>query len=338
MATSPEEHTQDQSDFADAYNNDVAKRPEPTEDEAFGLTPEAEPAVEAAEPSAEAAAESGAEGAAGDDMAGAAPAVVIAIEPAAEDNADAIDAEAGADTMSDKDIQRQKSWEGRLKAKEKELQAREDAMNAPATPEAAAPGEAPAEEVAEPQVTEAIEEAVAKVESGEMTADQAMATLTEDFGPDFTKMLHVLISAKASEIAGEVAGKTADEKVAGVSGKMDTLVADINDDKARGHFEALSDVHPDFLEVGGSPEFKEYVDALDETQKADAEQVIERGSARQIIKLLSAFKTSKTTDPKADADRDDAMSAAEGVRSSGGIKIPDKPSESQGYEEAWKEY
>lgn len=335
MAT-PEEFKQDQSDFADAYNNDVAKRPEQTEDEAFGLTPEAEPEVEAAEPSAEAAAETGAEGAAGDDMAGAAPAVVIAVEPAAEDNADAMVADdAGDDTMSDKDIQRQKSWEGRLKAKEKELQAREDAMNAPATQEA---GETPVEEVAEPQVTEAIEEAVAKVESGEMTADQAMATLTEDFGPDFTKMLHVLISAKASEIAGEVAGKTADEKVAGVSGKMDTLVADINDDKARGHFEALSDVHPDFLEVGGSPEFKEYVDALDETQKADAEQVIERGSARQIIKLLSTFKKSKEADPKGDAENDEAMSAAEGVRSSGGIKIPDKPSESQGYEEAWKEY
>lgn len=329
MATSPEKAQQDQQDFASAYNEEQSAAPQQTEDEAFGIGPEvhetlAEEVTEEA-PQDASAAEAGAEGQAGNDAQGSAPALVV-IEPGATESGD-------AQEEDPKDIQRQKSWEGRLKAKEAELKAREEALNAPAetTQEPMEPGETMAEEAAEPAVTEKIEETVEKVASGEMTADEAMASLSQDFGEDFTKMLSLLIESKASEIAG----KTADERVSKVGGQLDSIVSEIVDDKSRMHYESISEAHPDFEEVAGSPEFKEYIDAMDETAKASAMQVIEQGSWRQIVKLLSAFKDAGKQPEQQD---ESSMDAAEGVRSKGALQIPDKPSNSKAYEESWADF
>jgi len=312
MAT-PESVQQDQEDFAAAFAGDEPQKQEMSEDETFGLTEEpAEEQVE--EPAADAEAGTEVEG----DM--GAPAVVVAIEPVAEEEG----------PTDPKEIQRQKSWEGRLKAREAELKAREDALKqSPA--EMSEPGETPAKEAAEPGVTEAVEEAVAAVESGELTIDQAMKTLANDFGEDFTKMLGVLIESKAAEIAG----KAADERFGKVKGEMDGLVNEIVSDKAKSHYESIADAHPDFMDVAASPEFKGWVDGLDETQKAQAMQTIENGSARQIVKLLNGYKQANTkVDPPAE---DPAMDAAEGVRSKG-LKIPEKPAQSDDYAAAWDNF
>ena len=321
MATSPEENQQDQDEFAAAFAGADPVKTEMTEDEAFGLGPmEEEPEMIEAEDDESGVdmGESASAGAAGDDMAGAAPSITIAVEPGAEDNAN-------TEPMDAKEMQRQKSWEGRLKAREAELAAREKALSMHA-----GEGETMAEDAAEPDSTEAMEEAVAKVESGELTFDQAMATLSNDFGEDFTKMLGVLIEAKA----GEIAGKTADERVSKVSQQMDGLVGELVDDKARTHFESISDAHPDFMDVAESPEFKEYISAMDETQRAAAEQTIANGSARNIIKLLGNFKAAGA---KAEPVDEESMDAAEGVRSSG-LKIPNKPAASEDYEAAWDSF
>ena len=247
-----------------------------------------------------------------------APAIVIAVEPTATENDGATD-----EPTDPKDIQRQKSWEGRLKAREAELKAREDALKSPSEP-----GETQAQESTEPAVTEAVEEAAAAVESGQMTVDQAMAALANDFGDDFTKMLGVLIETKASEIAG----KTADERMGQVKGEMDGLVNELVQDKAKSHYESISDAHPDFMDVAASPEFRSYVEGLDETQQAQAMKVIESGSARQIVKLLGDYKSTLNK-----VDQEPAMDAAEGVRSKG-MKIPEKPAQSDDYAEAWSQF
>ena len=344
MATTPQESQQDQTDFGAAFGEDQAKRPEQTEDEAFGLAADAQspsapedheaPAEDPAETSA---GESGGEGQAGGDSGNAAPAVAIVVEPGAEDNSSV----ASDDTaMSDKDKQREKSWEGRLKAREAELKAREDALAgkdaAPAaaeTPaEMSAEGTTPAEEAAESPQTEALEDAVEKVSSGELTVEQAMKTLSQDFGEDFTKMLGVLIDAKASEIAG----RTADEKVSGVSKTIDGIVGELKNEREQKHFETIADAHPDFKEVAASPEFKEYIDKLPATEKEAALATIGTGSARSINQLLTSFKAGN--EPVANATPDDAgIDAAEGVRSRG-LKIPDQPVDSQDYEDAWDKF
>lgn len=343
MATTPEQSKQNQEDFAAAFNGEEPVRPQKSEDEEFGLSEEPGPTEEevmeadggadeatesAQEAAAESTAESAADGQAGNDEQGAAPAIVIAVEPGSE----AMD-----EPTDPKDVQRAKSWEGRLKAREEELKAREEALKAREGAQHNEAAEPAADEAAEPAVVEALEDAADKVESGEMTAEQAMQTLTLDLGPEFTKMLSVLIEAKA----GEIAGKLADEKMGQVNQKLDGIVGEIVDDKARQHFESIADAHPDFMDVAKSPEFKAYIDAMDETAKADAMQTIEAGSSRQIIKLLNGFKDAakpqeQAEQPPAEVD-ESAMDAAEGVRSSG-LKLPEKPAAAQDYEEAWNQF
>lgn len=328
MATTPEDSKQDQDDFAAAFAGDEPAKTEMSEDEAFGLT---DPMDEGDEPemmevdeeAGEADSDEAQTASGGGDMAGTDPAIVIAIEPGADDNAGAED-----EPTDPKELQRQKSWEGRLKAREAELKAREEALSQGAPAEMSVePGEP-----AEAPMAEAVEEAAEKVESGELTVDQAMATLANDFGPEFTRMLGVLIEAKA----GEIAGKTADERVSKVSSQIDGLVGEIVDDKARNHFESISEAHPDFMDVAESPEFKDYVDGMDETKRAAAMQTIESGSARNIIKLLSTYKDSKSGG-KLDPVQESSMDAAEGVRS-GGLKLPEKPSISEDYADAWDKF
>lgn len=326
MSTTNETMQQDQEDFAAAFAGPDEVKPEQTEDEAFGLGPVEEP-EEVAESVAEEvpaepeAAESGSAGDAGDDAQGAAPAVVVAIEPSENSN---------AEPQDEKDLQRQKSWEGRLKAREAELKAREEAIAA-----REGDGEATAESVAEePGAAAALENAAEQVESGELTIEQALKGLSNDFGEDFTKMLGVLIKAQASEIAS----KTADERVGEVHHKMDGLVGEISEDRARSHFESISDAHPDFMDVAQAPEFKEFIGAMDETQQARANAVIERGTAREIIKLISSYKAAaKPAEPQADPEQEAALDDAEGVRTSG-LKLPEKPAISDDYSEAWDQF
>lgn len=317
MATSEQALDESQA-FADAFGADEAPQTEMSEDEAFGITPEVAEPEEAAEPVQEPAGEEVADPTATDGAESgtdAEPAVAVVIAPEAEEG-----------PTDPKEIQRQKSWEGRLKAKEAELKAREDALAKTAEVE---PGEGAAHESDETPTAEAVEDVAEKVESGELTLDQAVATLGNDFGPEFTKMLGVLIESKAREIAGSLA----DEKVGAVRGEFDGLVNEIVEDKKRSHMELISDAHPDFIEVAGSPEFKAFVEALPGSEQEMAKQVIESGTARQINKLLSTFKSAKTAEP----EDTQAMDDAEGVRSSG-LKIPEKPKMADSYEDAWSEF
>lgn len=346
MATK-DTNQQEQDEFSASFDHDIQPT-EVSENEAFGIqddapdgteTPDAEsPAEDAAEGGVEEPGEATpgeVEAAEASGEPGVAPSVAIVIEPGAEDGGDV-----GAEDVPDpKDVQREKSWEGRLKAKEAELKAREDALAAksgePAS-EPNEPGETAAQESAEPAVTEAMEDAMEKVDSGELTFEQALATLSNDFGPDFTKMLSVMIDARASEIAG----KTAEEKVSKVAKAQDDLVHEIVSDKERAHFKSISSAHPDFMEVGASPEFKAYVESLPGTEQEQALNVINGGSADQINSLLSGYKQSiaqgdKPSEP--DPVDEKSISAAEGVRSAG-IKIPERPAPAQDYEDAWNSF
>lgn len=329
MAKMTPEQAQMQSDeFAAGYAEDQPKTPEQTDDEAFGLGPvatEAPAATEAAtdmpvDPAAEMAAEV------------VEPAADVQSEPVMATEPPAEPTEPAAPALSPEE-QRMKSWEGRLKAREAELKAREEAMKAGPSE----PGETMAEEVAEPAATEKIEDVVEQVQSGDLTVEQAMKVLASDFGEDFTKMLDVMITSKASEIAG----RTADEKVSGMNGKFDSLVNELVEDKKAEHFGSIEEAHPDFLDIAQSEAFRNWVDAMPATDKEAATNTITGGRARDIIKLLSGYKKSieaPAADTATDTPDEAAMDAAEGVRGKTALKLPEKPKQSSGYEEAWDEF
>jgi len=242
----------------------------------------------------------------------------------------------------DKEMQRLRSWEGRLRAMEAKIKAGAGAdAAAPAQAGDAGEGavgdaiEMVAEGTDNPELSEAAEEVAEAVESGEMTAAQAMKQLAEDFGEDFVRMIEAVATAKAREAGEKVIG----EKVGELNKTVNEIIDDLVDTKAKGHFKAIAEKHPDFNDVGQSPEFKAYIESLPEAERADAQRVVQGGASDEVIKLLDGYKASANKAPsQEDTAADDAMDAAEGVRSSG-LVLPDAPMPaSDDYEGAWKEF
>ena len=359
MATA-EEMKRQSDEFAAAFAEDTPAKPELSEDEAFGLTPE-EPAQEmvqeeAAESVPEAASqpempeEGGesapeqamqeAEAAAEGDSSEGAPAVAVVIAPEADDEGVGEEPE-----MDEKDRQREKTWEGRLRAREAELKAREEALaareKAPMQPaqeaaQEAAEGESPAEESAEAPFEEAAEAVLEKIDAGEKSLDEIEKIIAEDFGDEFANNMKTWMTAKAREVAAQMA----EEKVSAVDQKIEGLREAVSQDRAQNHFEMISDEHPDFMDIASSQEFKDYIEAMPDDQKASAMAVIENGSARKICSLLNTYKASSKQEAQPEPMKDDpAADAAEGVRSSGAaMRLPEQPKKAGGYEEAWDEF
>lgn len=306
--------TDDERAFADAFND--------------GETPAAEPVATEEPGGMEVPAEDGAsDGTATAEGEPPAVAIVVAEEAPAEGEMTAED-----EPTDPKEIQRMKSWEGRMRAREEELARREAALK----------GAAPTEEPAEGAESEAIEQAAEQlaadgdeagadrveqvadqVESGDLTAEQAMKILAEDFGPEFVKMIEVIAGSKAQAAASKVAQEATGQLGQSVQEIIDNIV----DDRARSHFETIAAKHPDFTDVAATPEFNEFVKSY-----PDGEQIAESGSAKDIVKMLDKFKAGQQP-----VEPDPAVDAAEGVRSSG-MRLPEAPSKADGYEDAWSQF
>jgi hypothetical protein len=279
---------QDEQDFGAAYDEDMPQPVEQSEDEAFGLTPPA-------------ASEE-------DDYPNSPEEAMLAEDDAAEMMAEPVAepvAEPAAEPDSAKEVQRLKSWEGRLKAMEAQLK------SSKASPSIDAPSDNDGDESAAPS-----------------SLKDALSALAADFGEDFTKLLLAVIDAKVGQ-ANESVAKSVDE-----------IINDIVDTKAKAHFESIADKHPDFMDIADSPEFGAFLAAQEDAAKA--QQIVDGGSSREIVALLDAFKATQTEAPEqapqqAEQPDDGSMDAAEGVRSTG-MRLPMQPAASSDYADAWNEF
>lgn len=337
-----EDLTSSEAEFASAFNEDVPERAELSEDEAFGIMP--------LQPS-----EDGASDGNSADQGGAAKGGAMTLQPAAGDALQAeADAVAGAaepgeriegdvamqDQPSEEDLQRQRSWEGRLRAREAQLAAKQAELEALAAqlqagqqPVMRADGgevEDALHEAGEGTEVEAMEDAAEQLESGK-PVDAVIQSLRDDFGDDFVSAIESLVQAKAAEIAERMVG----EKVGDVNGAVEALITNLQDRDERAHFSAIAKVHPDFMEVANGEGMGAYLAALPPNERAAAESVIDGGSAEDVIALIDAVKSHGK--PQAAPQDDEAMAAAEGVRSNG-LKIPEKPGKADDYEGAWAEF
>lgn len=205
--------------------------------------------------------------------------------------------------------QRLKSWEGRLKAREKELAKQAESMKHPVQ--------------AQDSVAEQVESAIESIEG--MPEDEAYKALSADFGDDFAKALIKIIDSRS----GAVADRMVKERETAVTGRVDELITEIKNDKVREHFEAIQAAHPDFDDVRKTPEFAAYIE-----QSPELQEIVKSGTTRQSIKLLDDFKKSAQK-PEAQ-EPSQAVAAAEGVRSRG-LRIPEKP-RGDSFESAWNEF
>lgn len=354
MATM-DQMNEDEAAFSAAFNEDQQPSAEPTDDEVFGTgeLPQ-EPAADETEVNSEDA---------GNANEGDAPAVAIVVDgegvkeemqaAGAKDSATAAadqdpvvaieDAPAKQPADMDKEIQRLKSWEGRLKAMEAKLKAAGADTPAEQTEAVSEAIEESAGSADTPADGEMVEQIAEQVEDGQMSVDQAMKQLADDFGDEFVKMIEAIATAKAKEAGGAAAS----EKMGELSKTVDEIIGDIVDTKAKNHFETIADAHPDFNEIGDSEEFKNFIESMPDDKKEEALRVVANGSAKQIVRLLNEFKAAtpaakseeltQAAESIVDEFSDAAMDAAEGVRSSG-MKLPEQPAKSDDYASAWDEF
>ena len=320
----PGQQEAEAQEMADAFGEDVPPPAEKTDDEAFGLTPPDQAGGET--PGADSATVTTEEGS-GEEVppedAGAAPQDAgggdLPSEPDIQAPAD------GEPAMSPEDEQRAKSWEGRLRKREEELAAREAELKAMeerlAGSEAAAEGESAAEEMAEMESPGGDNDD--GMAGGEFESpEQAVAWATENFGPEFVKVIDLIVEARIKNGMGDV-----DSRLSG-------LLQRIEDRDVRDHFREIARAEPNFLAIVKSPEFDDW--RAGHEQADHYAQVMQDGTADDVIAMLQAFNDSQHQVDGTIVDDD----AADGVRGTGaGLVLPEEvQGAADDYLSAFKEF
>lgn len=178
-----------------------------------------------------------------------------------------------------------------------------------------------------------------KREAMDLAADPAklanvLKTMIADYGRDF------VVGAVA--LAGPLIDAKAEGYVNDVNGSLEGLISDIQAAFSGLHKSSIADAHEDFEEIVEGEEFQAWLDGMDDAAKAKAEQVIEGGSAGQVVKLLGQFKDSlKAAEAPKEPTPEDiwAEDAATAVRGSAPVKLPTRApaSDDDEYKRAWAE-
>ena len=160
-----------------------------------------------------------------------------------------------------------------------------------------------------------------KSEAMDLAADPeklnaVLKTMIEDYGREF------VVGAVA--LAAPLIDAKAESYVNDVNGSLESLVSEIQQAFSGMHKASIADAHEDFEEVVEGEEFKKWLDSLDEAEKAKAEQVVESGSAGQVVKLLGKFKDSLKASKEPSPEDVWAEDAATSVRSSAPLSIPSR--------------
>jgi hypothetical protein len=290
-------------EYQDAFNEEAVAKPEVSEDEAFGLMPEEVNGADTPEGDAPAVAiviepEAPAEGEAA--MPEAMPEGEATVTEEAAVEGEPVSQEASEEEVSPEDMQRQKSWEGRLKKREEELKAREAELSAMAEA---------------PETFPAVDD---------VAVEEAKAKLAEDFGEEFVSLIATIATGMAKKIAAE----TAEEKAGNIGKDIEGVIEQIRDVNERAHFERIYDAHEDFVEIANDPDFQAWV-----AEDAERARIVGEGHAREIVQLLNDWKASNAPAEEESGDDD-----TEAVRS-GGLKLPAPgPGMNKDYADAWKEF
>lgn len=259
---------------------------------------------------------------------------------------------------NEKDIQRKKSWEGRLKAEENRLKALAAELEAKGSGAGKEPGEATgdaleavAEQTNDPSLIEAAEDMSQRVEAGEISPEDAMTQLKEDFGEPFVKLIESVATAAASKALDGMR-----KDVDALRGDTEGVIEHLKNSANRMHFEALAREFPDFNEINKSPEFEQFLDAMPPEEKADAERVRAGGDTGEVIALLKKYKAAEggasnepaggmqepgAAEPAAAAavpptvgPSEDEIDNAAGVRG-GGMQLPSEPTGEDDFAAGW---
>jgi hypothetical protein len=223
----------------------------------------------------------------------------------------------GDEQMSPEDMQRKRSWEGRLKKREEEIAAREGAMQP---------------DIGGETISAVMDRAKELRGNGEL--DGLVSQFVEDFGLDTVAVMAIVGGA----LGGKPVSASNDTELAS---KLDELSANVSEAFSRMHEGAIRDAHEDFAEIAASEQFGNWVTGLDEDQQAKVVEALDNGTAGQIIKVLNDYKASltPTSEEPAQEDTSYAEDAAGAVRGSSPLKLPTRAptSPDDEYARAWSQ-
>lgn len=203
---------------------------------------------------------------------------------------------------SPEEVQRRKSWEGRLRKREEELNAKASELEAA---KAALPAPA-SEDIA-----------------------AVVASLNNDFGEDFVSRLLSIIKAEAGTAADAAAGK--------IHGEVEGLAKSIQAALQGMHESAILDAHPDLDDIVSSDAFKQWLSGKDEDKRSSAEAVLQHGMWPQVIRLVQTYKdeTKAPAEPEPAEERDPFDDAPLAPPASVAVRLPDKPVDANDFDAAW---
>lgn len=218
--------------------------------------------------------------------------------------------------MDDKDAQRMRSWEGRLKKREEELSAREAALEGGEGAESTDMQSADAGEQMQAVMARAAEL------RGSPDLDQLVARFVEDFGLDTVAVL-ALVGAKM--VGGQA---PAADSGAELSGRIDGLVEQFKDAIQSLQYSQIKTAHEDVEEIAESEGFRAWRGTLDDDARTKVDDAIDNGTPYDVIRVLNDYKkhVAASASPSAaeptTIDNSFAEDAAGAVRGSSPLRLP----------------
>ena len=145
--------------------------------------------------------------------------------------------------------------------------------------------------------------------------DELAASVKEDF-PE----LYDLMKLESSHVVKELRAEMAELKKQ-ISVDLAPVMKTTNDTIAEKHFGTIRDAHKDFDEIMATPEIMEWVDKHPGPIKAAYMNIIEHGTAKDVIDMVTAFKDAHPA-PVGDTTDQVALKAAEAEKKATGKSVP----------------
>ena len=159
----------------------------------------------------------------------------------------------------------------------------------------------------------------AKEQDAATGTTEATDSLRESVKEDFPELLELMEHSNAS-VVKELRAEMAELKKQ-ISADLAPVMKTTNDTIAEKHFGTIRDAHKDFDDIMAAPEIMEWVDKHPGPIKAAYMNIIEHGTAKDVIDMVTAFKDAHPA-PVGDTTDTVAMKAAEAEKKATGKSVP----------------
>jgi hypothetical protein len=218
------------------------------------------------------------------------------------DSADEIDYKA----LYEKEVQKTKSWEGRIRAANKRAEEAQAALEAAKNSQQDKPKKLP--------------------EGGD--ENDVLSTFVEEF-PELEQPLKLLIKKEATAIAREHIDK--------LKPTVEQLEKQSQQSTMAAHFKAIEDAHPGWRQYVDSGQLVKWIEVQPSYLQKPLMDVYQQGSSQEVIELLTSFKESTIKKPKSGSRHNPRADQAMAVPSSPAGDPITQDERHVSYEEAWAE-